>query len=212
MNLLNPKVDAYLIDGCGRCAYFATPKCKVHQWKGELEVLRQIVLDSELTEDLKWGVPVYTWQNKNVINISAFRDYSCISFFKGVLLKDPFGLLQKHGESSQSVRTIRFTDTESILQKATIIREYINEAIDLEKNDSKVTFQKNLEPIPDELEQKFSELPAFKHAFYKLTPGKQRGYIIFFSQPKQSETRIARIEKSIQNIMDGIGMNDKYKR
>lgn len=208
MYTLNPKVDDYLADGCGRCKYYATPQCKVHTWRKELELLRQIALESGLTEELKWSVPVYTLDGKNIVNISAFKEYSCLSFFKGVLLKDPEQLLEKHGESSQSVRTINFTDTQTILAREPILKAYIQEAIALEKEGAKVVFQKNLEPIPEELEQKFAEMPALKAAFYALTPGRQRGYIIFISQPKQSNTRVARIEKCLPKIMNGEGFFD----
>jgi len=211
MLTLNPKIDLYLSDGCGRCKYHATPRCKVKKWQVELQTLRQIALESELTEDLKWGTPVYTFNDKNVINIVAFKDYCCIGFFKGALLKDTYNLLQKHGESSQSVRTLKFTDTNQIMNILEHIKSYIVEAIELEKSGAKVTFKKNLEPVPEELENIFIELPVFKTAFYALTPGKQRAYIIYFSQPKQSETRISRIEKCKEKIMNGEGLNDKYK-
>jgi uncharacterized protein YdeI (YjbR/CyaY-like superfamily) len=205
---LNPQVDLYLVDGCGRCKFYATPKCKVRKWTSELEYLRQIALESGLTEEIKWGVPVYTLDNKNVINISAFKDYSCISFFKGVLLKDSKKLLQKHGENSQSVRTLNFTDTETIVKLSSVIKAYIQEAIELEKKGEKVEFKKNLEPVAEELETKFKESPALKKAFYALTPGRQRGYIIFFSSAKQTETRTSRIEKYTKQILAGKGMQN----
>jgi uncharacterized protein YdeI (YjbR/CyaY-like superfamily) len=211
MNTFNPKVDLYLADGCGRCEYYATPKCKVKNWQKELETLRQIVIDCGLTEELKWSVPVYTSQNKNIAVVSAFKEYCSLSFFKGVLLKDQHKLLEQQGESSQSARLIKFTDSKTILKLSPVLKEYILEAVELEKNGQKVTFKKNLEPIPEELEDIFKKLPVLKNAFYSLTPGKQRGYIIYFSQPKQSETRISRIEKCKQKIMNGEGLNDKYK-
>ncbi len=209
MSSMNPKVDLYLIDGCGRCKYYATPDCKVRTWVDELELLRSIALDTELVEDLKWSVPVYTYHNANVINISAFKDYACVGFFKGALLRDTEQLLTKHGESSQSVRTLKFINKKSILELQPIIKAYISEAIELEKKGEKVVFVKNLEPIPDELAEKFIELPLLQKAFYELTPGRQRGYIIYFSQPKQSKTRFARIDSKMEDIMNGIGMHDR---
>jgi uncharacterized protein YdeI (YjbR/CyaY-like superfamily) len=211
MNTLNPEVDLYLADGCGRCDYYATPKCKVKKWQEELQTLRQIVLDCGLTEELKWSVPVYTLQNKNIAIVSAFKDYCSLSFFKGALLKDQNKILAKQGESSQAARIIKFTGTREILKLLPILREFIFEAIELEKNGEKVIYKKNLEPVPEELKNIFKELPVLKNAFYSLTPVKQRAYIIYFSQPKQSETRVSRIEKCKQKIMNGEGLNDKYK-
>jgi uncharacterized protein YdeI (YjbR/CyaY-like superfamily) len=211
MNALNPKVDLYLADGCGRCAYHATPKCKVKFWQVELQTLRRLMLDCGLTEDLKWSVPVYTKNGKNIFIVSAFKDFCSLNFIKGVLLKDPKNILQKQGESSQSARIIKFTDSETIAQLLPTLKEYIFESLELEESGQKVTFQKNLEPIPEELENAFDESQALKSAFYALTPGKQRGYIIYFSQPKQASTRADRIRKCTNKIMNGEALNDAYK-
>lgn len=208
MNRLNPKVDLYLAQGCGRCKYHATPACKVQKWQNELQTLRQIVLESELTEDLKWSIPVYTFQNKNVVIVCAFKEFCTLSFLKGALLKDQYNLLEKQGESAQSARVIKFTDVESIQKLTPILKEYIVEAIENEKDGKKVDFVKNLEPVPEELENKFSEYPILKDAFYRLTPGRQRAYILFFTQPKQSATRESRIEKCMEKILNGKGLND----
>ncbi len=205
---MNPKVDLYIADGCGRCAFYATPQCKVKKWQKELEMLRQMVLESELKEELKWGVPVYTHQNKNIAVVAAFKDYCAISFFKGALLKDSAGLLDRPGESTQSARVIKFTNEKEIVKLTPILKNYILEAVDIESSGKKVTFKKNLEPIPEALEKKFNELPVFKKGFYNLTPSKQRGYIIYFSQPKQDQTKAARIEKCMGKIMNGLGIND----
>lgn len=213
MNAINPKVDLYLADGCGRCKYHATPKCKVKTWQNELETLRQVVLDSGLlVEDLKWGVPVYTVNGKNILSVSAFKEYACISFFKGVLLNDTNGIFEKHGENSQSMRIIKFTNADDIVKLEPILHAYIKEAIAVEESGAKVEFKKNLEPTPDELLAKFEEVPVFKNAFYALTPGKQRAYIIYFSQPKQSQSRINRIESKMQAILNGEGLHDKYRK
>ncbi|MDF9796118.1 uncharacterized protein YdeI (YjbR/CyaY-like superfamily) [Catalinimonas alkaloidigena] len=206
---MNPKIDQYLIDGCMRCKYGGTPQCKVNNWKEELVLLRHIMLACGLTEDLKWGVPCYTSGNKNIALVSAFKDYSSLSFFKGVLLKDPKKILQQQGKSSQSARLIKFTNPEQIIQQQEVLKTYILEAIEIEKSGVKVEFKKNPEPTPEELFQKFDENPALKKAFYALTPGRQRGYIIHFSQPKKTETRFSRIEKCIPNILNGKGLNDR---
>jgi uncharacterized protein YdeI (YjbR/CyaY-like superfamily) len=205
---MDPKVDLYIADGCGRCAFYATPQCKVKKWQIALETLRQVALESGLTEELKWAVPCYTFKKSNVAIVAAFKDYCAISFFKGALLQDSHSILDKPGESTQSARLIKFTHVEEIMEKKWILKDYILEAIALEANGKKVTFNRNLEPIPEELENKFSELPIFKKAFYSLASGKQRGYIIYFSQPKQSQTRNARIEKCMEQILNGKGLND----
>jgi uncharacterized protein YdeI (YjbR/CyaY-like superfamily) len=207
---MNPKVDKYLIDGCMRCQYGGTPQCKVNNWKEELVMLRHILLDCNLTEELKWGVPCYLSGNNNIAAVGAFKAYASLSFFKGVLLKDPNKLLTQQGESSQSARLIKFINPKQIIQQQEILKNYILEAVEIEKSGAKIEFKKNPEPIPDELLVKFEEYPALKKAFYDLTPGRQRGYIIYFSQPKQSKSRFNRIEKCKQQILVGVGLHDKY--
>ncbi len=207
---MNTKVDKYLIDGCMRCKFGGTPLCKVHNWKEELVMLRHIALESGLTEDLKWGVPCYTTGNKNVAMVSAFKGYASLSFFKGALLKDPHNILVQQGENSQSARLIKFTSPKQVAELHEILKSYLIEAVEIEKSGKKVAFKKNPEPIPEELLQKFEEFPELKKSFYALTPGRQRGYIIYFSQPKQSQTKITRIEKCREKIMNGEGLNDKY--
>ena len=208
---MNPKVDKYLIDGCMRCELGGTPDCKVHNWTSEFELLRKIVLDCGLTEDLKWGMPCYTLDEKNVLMISAFKEYCCISFFKGTLLTDTKNLLKKPGENSQAVRLFKFTSTDEIIKIEAEIKDYIFEAIEVERAGLQIVFKKNREPIPEELENKFDEDPVFKSAFDALTPGRQRGYILYISAPKQSGTRISRIEKCTEKIFRGEGLHDKYK-
>ncbi len=208
--MLNPKVDHYLLEGCGRCPLGGTPACKVHQWTAELKLVRRIVLDCGLTEELKWGAPCYTFERKNVLMVSALRAYCCISFFKGSLLSDNKGLLEKPGKHSQAARLLKFTNAEAVKAIEADIKTYIFEAIEVEKAGLKVNFKKNPEPIPEELERKFEEDPLLQTAFEALSPGRQRGYILYFSQPKKSETRKSRIEKSISKILSGEGLNDKY--
>jgi uncharacterized protein YdeI (YjbR/CyaY-like superfamily) len=207
---MNPKIDNYLSEGCGRCPLGGTPECKVHQWPEELKELRKIILECGLTEELKWGVPCYTHQNKNIVLISALRGYCALSFFKGVLLKDPQKILEKPGPNSQSDRVIKFTSAQQIIELRDVLKAYISEAIEIEETGLKVESKQNPEPIPVELQQKFDEDPFFKTAFEELTPGRQRGYILHFSQPKQSKTRVSRIEKSTPKILNGEGLHDKY--
>ncbi|MBK8827385.1 MAG: DUF1801 domain-containing protein [Saprospiraceae bacterium] len=212
MTQLNPKVDLFIADGCGRCDYYATDKCKVRSWQMELQHLRQIMLETGLVEDVKWGVPVYTHQDKNIVIVSALKDCVTFGFFKGVLLSDPKKILEQQGPSVQSARIIRFTAVDQIINLTDTVKEYVKEAVVIEESGVKVEFKKDLEPIPDELNDMFEDLPALRDAFYALTPGKQRGYIIHFSQPKQSASRISRIEKCIDKIMNGEGFHDAYKK
>lgn len=206
---LNPQVDKYLLDGCMRCKYGGTPQCKVNNWREELEILRQIVLETGLTEEIKWGAPVYTHKGKNIVSVGALKESANIGFFKGVLLTDKHKILQQQG-NLQSDRIVKFTNVKDIEKVKDVLKEYVLEAIEIEESGKKVEFKKNPEPIPDELLEAFEQDPAFKQAFYALTAGRQRGYIIHFSQPKQSQTRIGRIEKYKEQIFNGIGLNDKY--
>lgn len=193
-----------------RCKYGGTPQCKVLNWVEELELLRQIVLETGLTEEIKWGVPVYTHKGKNVVTVNALKESANLGFFKGVLLVDKLKILQQQG-NIQSDRIIKFTNTKDIVSVKDVLKTYVLEAIAIAESGKKVELVKNPEPIPDELLKAFEEDPAFKKSFYALTPGRQRGYVIHFSQPKQSQTRAGRIEKCKKLIFNGIGLNDKYK-
>ncbi|MCB9426065.1 MAG: YdeI/OmpD-associated family protein [Flavobacteriales bacterium] len=208
---MTQSVDIYFAEGCGRCPLGKTPDCKVHLWTQELELLREIVLQSGLQETCKWGVPCYTYNDKNVVMISAFKNYCCISFFKGALLQDTYQLLTQPGPNSQAVRLFQFTKLKEIQVIQNHIEAYIQEAIEIEKAGLEIPFKKELEPLPEELVQKFEEDPSLKSAFESLTPGRQRGFLLHFSQPKQSATRISRIEKCTPMILSGIGLHDKYK-
>jgi uncharacterized protein YdeI (YjbR/CyaY-like superfamily) len=207
---MNPKVDVYFTAGCGRCPLVNTPQCKVHNWDAELEKLRMIILDCGLTEELKWGVPCYTFHKNNILLIGAFNEYCALSFFKGALLKDATGILKKPGENTQAARLIRFTDVREIARMESILKAYIYEAIEVEKAGLKVNFKKTTGfIIPEEFQNKLDEIPALKTAFEALTPGRQRAYILYFSQPKQSKTRESRVEKCLQQILNGKGLNDQ---
>ena len=192
-----------------RCKFGGTPKCKVLNWVEELEHLRQIALDSGLTEEIKWGVPVYTHKGKNVVSVNALKESANMVFFKGVLLTDEYEILQQQG-NIQLGRIVKFKTTAAIEKLENVLQSYITEAIAIEEGEKKVAFIKKPEPIPDELKQAFEADPAFKKAFHALTPGRQRAYIIHFSQPKQTQTRTGRIEKYKAQIFDGVGLNDKY--
>lgn len=207
---MTTSVETYLLKGCGRCALGGTPDCKVYQWTYELKQLQAIALESGLTEECKWGVPCYTYQGINVLIICAFKNYCSLSFFKGVLLKDDQGILQKQGENSQSARLIKFTTPQQVADQADTLRAYIYEAIEVEKAGLKVDFKaKDQLDYPEELLTIFENDQGIKEAFEALTPGRKRGYVIHFSQPKQSATRISRIEKCIPKIMEGKGFHDR---
>ena len=195
MNKTNPKVD-FFFD-------------KAKQWQEEYKELRTIILDCDLTEELKWGVPCYTFEKKNVVLIHGFKEYCAVLFVKGVLLKDVKGILIQQTENVQSARQIRFTNVREIVKMKSILKAYVKEAIEVEKSGLKVELKKTSDyAIPREFQTKLDEMPALKEAFYALTPGRQRAYIFYFSQPKLSKTREERVEKYIDLILDGIGLND----
>lgn len=202
-------VDLFFIDGCGRCKLYKTADCKVHTWKLELQALRQIALNSGLTEELKWKQPCYTLNGKNIIIVSAFKESCIINFMKGALLKDPKGILEMPGENSNSARFIRFKNLERILELENTIVEYIQEAIEIEKSGKKI-ISKNVDeyPIPEELKQEFDSDITFKKAFYSLTPGRQKSYLIHYSSAKQSATITSRIQKSKEAVFNGKGFNE----
>ena len=191
---MNPKVDGYL--------------SKAKKWQEEFEKLRMIILPSGLTEELKWGKPCYTFQDSNILIIQGFKEYCALMFCKGALLRDPKGILIQQTKHVQAARQIRFTNVREIVKMESILRAYIHEAIEAEKAGLKVHFKKNPEPIPEELQHKLDEIPALKTAFEALTPGRQRGYILYFAAAKQSKTREARVEKWMAQILNGKGLDD----
>lgn len=207
----NPLVNRYLVDGCMRCKYGGTPQCKVNNWREGLELLRQIILETGLKEELKWSVPVYTHKGKNVITLGALKACAVIGFVKGALLTDKQKILQQQG-NVEAARIIKFTDKASIEKVKDTLQSYIKEVIAIEEKGEKIEPKKNIEPAPEELLQEFEKNLALRKAFYSLTSGRQRGYIIYFSQPKQSKTRISRIEKHKEQILKGIGLHDYYKK
>ena len=191
---MNPKVDGYL--------------SKAKKWQEEFKKLRMIILPSGLTEELKWGKPCYTFQDSNILIIQGFKEYCALMFCKGALLRDPKGILIQQTKHVQAARQIRFTNVREIVKMESILRAYIHEAIEAEKAGFKVHFKKNPEPIPEELQHKLDEIPALKTAFEALTPGRQRGYILYFAAAKQSKTREARVEKWMAQILNGRGLDD----
>lgn len=206
---MNPQVDQFLLEGCMRCPKGATPACKVHRWTDILEFLRQLLLETELAEERKWGVPTYTLNDKNVIMLGVFNDSCVISFLKGSLMKDPKGILELPGPNSHEGRIIRFTQLEQAEKLESELRTYIQQAIEVEKSGKKLEKQEpSSMEIPEELTQKFAEHEGLEKAFFDLTPGRQRGYLIHFSGAKQATTRLSRIEKCIPKILVGKGMMD----
>ncbi|NVK04150.1 MAG: YdeI/OmpD-associated family protein [Flavobacteriia bacterium] len=203
-------VDEYLEVGCGRCSLHATPQCKVNTWRELLVQLRRIANECGVTEESKWGVPCYTYNGANIFNISAFKGFCSLSFFKGSLLKDDDKLLEAPGKNSQAWRQFRFTEMTQIEELEPIIKAYIFEAIEIEKAGLKVESVKvDSSDYPEELVAKFDEDPAFQTAFEALTPGRQRGYLIHFNGAKQSQTRVNRIEKFTSKIMEGKGWQER---
>ncbi|PXX37862.1 YdeI/OmpD-associated family protein [Undibacterium pigrum] len=192
---MNPKVDAYV--------------SKAKTWKEEIELLRSIVLECPLTEELKWGNPCYTHEDKNVVLIHVFKEYAALLFFKGSLLKDSKGVMIQQTENTQATRQLRFTSVSEISKLRTTIKAYVKEAIAVEKAGLKVEFKKTTEfNMPEEFQAKLDSMPKLKKAFDALTPGRQRAYLLHFSSAKQSKTRESRVEKAIPQILDGKGLDD----
>jgi uncharacterized protein YdeI (YjbR/CyaY-like superfamily) len=192
---MNSKVDWYFV--------------KNKAWQEEIEALRTIVLDCGLNEELKWGCPCYTQQERNIVLIHVFKEYCALLFFKGALLKDPGGVLIQQTANVQSARQMRFTSLQEIVKRKRIIKACIKEAMEVEKAGLKVPLKKTSEfAVPEEFQNKLDELPALKKAFKALTPGRQRAYLFYFSQAKQAKTREARIEKYLEKILSGQGLDD----
>jgi uncharacterized protein YdeI (YjbR/CyaY-like superfamily) len=193
----NPQVDEYLRT--------------IKNWQEESKKLRKIVLDCGLAEESKWGKPCYTFQNSNVVIIQGFKEYCALLFPKGVLLKDAQRILIQQTENVQAARQIRFTNLRQIVEMEPVVKAYIHEAVAVEKAGLEVNYKKTSQfTMPEELQNKLRGLPALKAAFESLTPGRQRGYILYFSAPKQSKTRESRIEKCRQKILGGKGLDDEY--
>ena len=192
---MNPKVDIFISDA--------------KKWRAEIEQLRQLILDCGLTEEFKWRAPCYCFQGNNVVLIGCFKEYCALSFFKGTLLQDSNGLLSKPGENSQAMRFFKFTNVQEIQAQKSVIKNYIYEAIEIEKAGLKVVFKSNTElELVEEFQIVLDKNPSLNTAFKALTPGRQRAYNLYFSAPKQSKTRQSRIENYIPRILNGKGIND----
>jgi uncharacterized protein YdeI (YjbR/CyaY-like superfamily) len=192
---MNPKVDFFFN--------------KDKKWQAEFEKLRMTILDCGLTEELKWGVPCYTFQKKNIVLIHGFKDYCAILFCKGALLNDPNGILIQQTKNVQAARQIRFTTVGEIVKLKPVLKAYVYEAIEIENAGLKVNYKKPADYIiPEEFQKNLNKSAALRSAFNALTPGRQRAYIFYFSQPKQSKTRISRVEKYMPQILKGKGLND----
>lgn len=192
---MNPKVDFYFD--------------KEKKWQEEIRKLRTIVLDCHLTEELKWGCPCYTFEDSNIVLIHTFKEYCALLFMQGALLKDAKGILIQQTENVQSARQIRFTSLKEITKLEPTLKKYIFEAVEVKESGLKVDLKKTEDyPVPEEFQAKLDKMPALKKAFYGLTPGRQRGYLFHFASAKQSKTRESRIEKYMQQILDGKGIDD----
>ncbi len=195
MYVMNPKVDAFI--------------SRAEKWQDEYKKLRSIVLDCELSEELKWGVPCYTYNDSNIVLIHGFKEYCAILFVKGALLKDPAGILIQQTGNVQAARQVRFTDMDQIAELEPALKAYVHEAIEVEKSGLKVDYKKtDAFAVSEEFQRKLDGNPTLKTAFTALTPGRQRAYLLYFSAPKQSKTRESRIEKYTQQILNGKGLND----
>jgi uncharacterized protein YdeI (YjbR/CyaY-like superfamily) len=182
---------------------------KAEKWQKELEKLRTIVLDCGLTEELKWGCPCYTFEKRNIVLIHSFKEYCAVLFFKGALLNDPNGILIQQTENVQAARQMRFDDVREIIELEPVLKAYVFEAIEAEKAGLKVKLKKTAEfKMPEEFQVRLDDIPELRTAFYALTPGRQRGYLLYFSSAKQAKTREARIEKYMPQIINGKGLDD----
>lgn len=176
------------------------------------EALRKVILGCDLVEEVKWSQPCFTYEGKNIVIMGELKDYAVLGFFKGALMKDPKKVLFAQGKSTQAARSMKFTTVAEVTKLKSVLKNYIYEAVEIEESGEKVEFKKDLEPAPEELLAAFKKNPKLKAAFYDLTPGRQRAYIIHFSQPKQSATRESRIEKYTKQILNGTGLKDHYNK
>jgi uncharacterized protein YdeI (YjbR/CyaY-like superfamily) len=204
-------VDQYLLDGCGRCSKGGTPSCTVHAWHPILVAMRELATECMLTEEVKWSVPCYTLKGKNVLMIHAFMEYCSIMFMKGSLLTDLENILHRQTEHVTAGRQLRYTNLADFLAQREQAKAFILEAITLEEAGKKVEKRTEEEPMVEELKEAFSQDSTFKTAFYQLTPGRQRAYLLHFAQPKQAATRASRIENCMDMILRGEGLHDAYQ-
>lgn len=207
MNTSN--VDSYLRDGCGRCDKYQTPECKVHLWTEPLLALRDILLQTELQETMKWGSPCYTVDAGNVLMLTSLTDACALNFFQGAALDDPDGLLEAPGPNSRYARYLKFHSLDEVETHRDAARNLIEQAIAFKKSGKKVPVSDQAEPMPEELEERLESDPDLKEAFEDLTPGRQRSYILYVGGAKQSATRERRVDRAVPKIYDGKGWNER---
>lgn len=207
--MITTDVDVFLADGCGRCEQFATPACKVRRWPEVLAELRALLLDSGLTEEMKWGSPCYTDDGRNVVMLGALKDGCALGFFKGALLADPDGLLESPGPNSQAARQLRFRSVDEVRAKGEATRAFLAQAIAVERSGAKVAFREAPEPEPEELTAVLDADPAARAAFDALTPGRRRSHILHVLGAKQAATRRVRAERCLPKILAGKGFLDR---
>lgn len=207
--MLPETADAYLADGCGRCDQYQTPTCKVHTWHNELVGLRALALATGMREEVKWGSPCYTLDGGNVVMVTAFREFACLSFFKGTLLDDPQGLLEAPGPNSQAMRLLKVRSVEELAARQDAARAFLAQAVELERAGAKVEMGARVEPVPDELQALLDADPALAAAFAALTPGRRRSHVLHVAGAKSVAARSGRAEKCAEKIRAGKGFLDR---
>jgi uncharacterized protein YdeI (YjbR/CyaY-like superfamily) len=205
-------VDDFLRDGCGRCAHYQTPACKVHRWSGVLLELRGLVRASGLAEQVKWGSPCYTLGGRNVAMVTALKEHCALSFFRGASLVDDEGALERPGPNSREGRLLRFRSIDEVLARRALVERLLQQAIALEQQGRPERVQAEPEPMPEELARRLRADPALERAFAALTPGRQRSHILHVLGAKQSETRVRRVERCVPEILAGRGFAEAERR
>ena len=204
----NTSVDSFLQNGCGRCELYQTPQCKVHRWTTELQMLRELVRQTELVEEMKWGSPCYTLNGRNVLMLAALRDFCAISFLNGAALVDERGLLQSPGPNSRYARYLTFTSISQISQSQLQIAELVEQAIQFARSGARFSPPADERPLPDELVARLESDPQLQQAFDALTPGRQRSHLIYIDQAKSTDARERRVERCVPRILLGKGFNE----
>lgn len=202
-------VDSYLRDGCGRCAHYRTPACKVLRWTPALVALREVVRAAGLVEEMKWGSPCYTLDGKNVVMITSFKEHCALAFFKGALLDDPDGVLRSAGPNSRSARSLTYATVDDALGRVEQAARYVAQAVAVERTGARVARPAGEPPLPAELERRLADDPDLREAYWALTPGRRRSHVLHITGAKQSETRVRRVERCAQDIRAGRGFNER---
>lgn len=206
---MNRTIEGYFADGCGRCPLGGTPDCNVHAWRPILEALRDLLRSCGLEEAVKWGMPCYQYQGANVVILGAFKEFASLGFFKGSLLQNADGILTRQGENSEASRVIKVVELAWLRDWEEQVRACIYEAIEVEKSGLKVaTRTVEEEDFPEVIRQRLAEMPDLRNAFFALTPGRRKGYLLYFKGAAQDKTRLSRLEKQVSRIMNGKGLHD----